>query len=196
MNGKEVSNDMDKDLRNRFVSLCHALCCIVYSTYHYIYVNPPVCGALNTNLQRYSMVFSMSYFIYDTIAMCYDGLMDKAMAIHHPLCVFGLYLPLYENIQGNYSMLAVFITVISNPAMPPRHLLRLSGRRYTFAYEVSEITFMALYTYGRALSPWGIIWNTITCKSNHLFFKLTCFGLTVQSLFFVQKMKSVATKRY
>ena len=48
INGKEASDFMDKDLRNRFVSLCHALCCIVYSTYHYIYVNPPECGAINT----------------------------------------------------------------------------------------------------------------------------------------------------
>ena len=118
------------------------------------------------------------------------------MAIHHPLCVLGLYLPLYENIQGNYSMLAVYITEISNPAMTSRHLLRLSGRRYTFAYEVCEIAFMGLYIWGRALSPWGIIWNTLQCKQNHLFFKLTCAGLTIQSLFFVNKMKTVMSKRY
>lgn len=170
---------MDKDLRNRFVSLCHALGCIVYSTYHEIYFNPPECGARNTELQRKCMIFSMSYFIYDTLAMCYDGLMDTAMAIHHPLCVMGFYLPLYENIQGNFSMLAVFMTEISNPSMTSRHLLRLSGRRYTFAYELCEISFLMLYTWGRALSGVMTIYRTMTCPANHIFFKLTCVGLTI-----------------
>ena len=97
------------DLRNRFVSLCHALYCIVYSAYHFIYFNPPECGVVNTEFQRKSLIFSMSYFVYDTLAMCYDGLMDQAMAIHHPLCIWGMYLPLYENTQGNFAMLAVFM---------------------------------------------------------------------------------------
>ena len=142
------------------------------------------------------MVFSMSYFIYDTLAMWYDGLLDGAMAIHHPLCVFGMYLPLYENTQGNFSMLAVYMTEISNPSMTTRHLLRLSGRRYTFAYEVAEISFLAFYIWGRAISCWGTIYRTLTCSHNHLFFKITCVGLTMQSLFFVSKMRKVAMKRY
>ena len=179
VNGKEVSDLMDKDLRNRIVSLCHALVCIVYSTYHYLYFNPPVCGSLNTTLHRQCLVFSMSYFIYDTLAMLYDGLMDGAMAIHHPLCIFAMYLPLYENTQGNFTMLAVYITEISNPAMTSRHILRLSGRRYTLAYEICEICYLALYIWGRALSPWGIIYKTFVCEKNHVFFKLTCASLTL-----------------
>lgn len=196
INGKEASEFMDKDLRNRFVSLCHALGCIGYSTYHYIYVNPPECGAINTDFQRKCMIFSMSYFIYDTLAMWYDGLLDTAMMIHHPLCIFGMYLPLYENTQGNFAMLAVYMTEISNPSMTSRHLLRLTGRRYTITYELCEISFLALYIWGRALSSWMTIWRTLTCQHNHMFFKITCIGLTIQSIFFVSKMKSVAVKRY
>lgn len=178
INGKEATHLEEMDLRNRVVSFFHAICCIGYSTYHYIYFNPPECGALNTVFQRRCMVFSMSYFIYDTLAMCYDGLMDSAMAIHHPLCIFGMYLPLFENTQGNFAMLAVYFTEISNPSMTMRHLLRLSGRRYTIAYEVCEISFLALYTWGRAITIWPIIYRTMICQSNHVWFKLSCVGLT------------------
>lgn len=196
INGKEATYTQEMDLRNRYVSLFHALVCIVYSVYHYLYSYPPQCGVINTELQRKCMVFSMSYFIYDTLAMCYDGLMDKAMAIHHPLCIFGMYLPLFENTQGNFAMLAVYITEISNPSMTGRHILRLSGRRYTLAYEICEISFLALYIYGRAITSWPIIYHTMICNKNHIWFKLTCIGLTTQSLFFVNKMKSTATRRY
>lgn len=196
INGKEATRLEELDLRNRVVSLFHAICCIIYSSYHYFYFNPPECGAMNTDFQRKSMVFSMSYFIYDTLAMCYDGLMDGAMAIHHPLCIFGMYLPLYENTQGNFAMLAVYLTEISNPSMTMRHLLRLSGRRYTIAYEICEISFLALYTYGRAIIIWPIFWHTQSCSANHIWFKMTCVGLVIQSLFFVAKMKSTAMRRY
>lgn len=196
-NGKVARKSLEEiDLRNRIVSFCHALGCIAYSCYHKFFMDPPECGAINTELHRKCMVFSMSYFVYDTLAMCYDGLMDSAMAIHHPLCIFGLFLPLYENTQGNFAMLAVYLTEISNPSMTLRHILRLSGRRYTKAYEFCEISFLALYTYGRALSGWPIIWRTLSCSSNHLWFKFTCVGLIAQSIFFVCRMKDTALRRY
>lgn len=92
-------------------------------------------------------------------------------------------------------MLAVYITEISNPVMTGRHILRLSGRRYTFAYELCEISFLALYTWGRAIANWSPTYYTMKCKENHIWFKFTCIGLTVQSLFFVNKMKTTMMRR-
>lgn len=178
------------------VSFLHALVCIWYGSYHYLYANPPVCGAQNTVFQRRCLVFSMSYFIYDTLAMCYDGLMDTAMAIHHPLCVFAMFLPLLAGTQGNYVMIAVYITELSNPAMTARHILRLSGRRYTYAYELCEITFLALYMWSRAITPWAFVYNVVTCDQNHFGLKLSCIGVTAQSVFFVNKMRSLIVRRY
>jgi hypothetical protein len=120
----------------------------------------------------------MSYFIYDFFAMYFDGLLDIAMIIHHPLCILGLFIPLYENISGNFCMLAIFISEISNPPMTLRHLLRLTGRRYTKSYEVSEICFISLYFYGRLICATPIVYFTMKCQSNHVFFKITCIGLT------------------
>ena len=91
------------------------------------------------------MIFSLSYFAYDTLCMIAEGLMDKAMAFHHPLSMLGQLLPLYENVQGNFVMLAIFMTEVSNPVMHLRHMLRISGRRYTNLYELTEVLFIFLY---------------------------------------------------
>ena len=49
--------------------------------------------------------------------MYFENILDYAMAIHHPLSILGLYIPLYENVSGNFAMMAIFISEISNPAM-------------------------------------------------------------------------------
>lgn len=164
LNGKELTQLENFDLRNRCLALFHCIPCCYFGIYHFLYFNPPVCGQINTDLQRKFMAFSMSYFIYDTICMSYDGLMDVAMLIHHPLCIIGMYLPLYENFQGNYTMLAVFLTEISNPPMTMRHILRLSGRRYTFAYEICECLFLASYSFCRGVLNWKISYSNLICS--------------------------------
>ena len=116
------------------------------------------CGELNTPYQRNVMIFSFSYFTYDLIAMHFEGLLDTAMTIHHPLCMFGLFLPLYENVSGNFCLMAIFISEISNPPMTMRHMLRLTGRRYTKGYEVAEVSFICLYFYGRFIAGTPIVY--------------------------------------
>ena len=61
-------------------------------------------------------------------------------------------LPLYENIMGDFTMLALFMAELSNPAMTYRIVLRQTGRRYTKCYEVSEIAFLITYTFARMVA--------------------------------------------
>ena len=128
--------------------------------------------------------------------MIMEGLMDKAMMIHHPLSLFGLILPLYENVQGNFVMQAIFLTELSNPAMHTRHLLRLSGRTYTKLYEFTELIFISLYVFARFIAIGPIMLKTQICQSNHILIKLCCIGLFVQSLFFIMQMYKTLMRRY
>jgi hypothetical protein len=165
-----------KDLENRVVSFLHGVGSLVLSGYHYMMIRT-TCGELNTSYQRNVMIFSVSYFTYDLLAMFFEGLLDKAMVIHHPLCMFGFGLPLYENISGNYAMMALFSSEISNPPMQVRHMMRLTGRRYTKAYEFAEICFILLYFFGRIVIAVPIAYSNLVCPINHLIFKFTCIGL-------------------
>ena len=178
MIGKTPTKEQNLDLRNRLVSFIHGLLAFLFTGYAFI-TKRTECGELNNHYQRNVMIFSMSYFTYDLICMHFEGLLDTAMMIHHPLCMFGLFLPMYENISGNYCLMAIFISEISNPPMTMRHLFRLTGRRYTKGYEVAEISFICLYIYGRIIAGMPIIYETLTCSSNHTFLKITCIGLSL-----------------
>ena len=128
--------------------------------------------------------------------MLFEGILDKAMCLHHPLSAFGLFLPLYENIQGNYVMMAIFISEVSNPPMTLRHILRLSGFRNTKIYEVSEVSFILLYIYARLLAGTPIVYQTLICPSNHLLIKGACLGLILQSWYFGVQMFRMLMRRY
>ena len=139
------------------VSFVHGLVAMVFSGYH-VFTYYSECGATNTLYQRNVMVFSLGYFIYDFFGMMYEGILDKTMVLHHSMSAFGLFLPLYENIQGNYVMMAVFLSEVSNPPMTLRHILRLTGMRYTRIYEVSELAFILLYIHARVLAGTPIVY--------------------------------------
>ena len=162
MTGKNPTPEQNTDLRNRLVSFIHGLFAFMFTCYAFL-LHRTECGELNTPFQRNVMIWSMSYFTYDLICMHYEGLLDTAMMIHHPLCMFGLFLPTYENISGNFCLMAIFISEISNPPMTMRHLFRLTGRRYTKGYEVAEISFICLYVYGRIIAGIPIIYQTMIC---------------------------------
>ena len=150
INGKEASDLEDKDFKNRVVSIVHGVTSCLVSTYHSTFLKTE-CGAINLPYQRTSLIFSISFFMWDTLAMYFEGLLDNSMTIHHSLCVLGLSMPLYENISANFVMQVICIMEISNPPMTFRHFFRLTGRRYTKGYEVSEITFIILYCFARTL---------------------------------------------
>lgn len=113
---KELTRNQDVDLRNRMVSVVHGILAIIICGSHF-FEGGAQCGEVNTDLQRKAMIMCMSYFTYDTISMAVEGLLDVAMSIHHPLCIFGMIIPLYENRSANYLMLALFMAELSNPAM-------------------------------------------------------------------------------
>lgn len=176
VNGKPMSTSQDLDLRNRFISICHshvALSCVTY----FFLTEKIECGSLNTYFQRTVMTYSMTFFGTDIITMTLDGLADTDMVIHHILCVFGQFLPLYENIMGDYTMLALFFTEISNPLMTYRHLLRNTGRRYTIAYEICEVGFVVTYMFSRLVAMIPTVISTHYCDKNHIIFKISCYGL-------------------
>lgn len=122
--------------------------------------------------------------------------MDKTMMLHHPLSILGLFLPLYENTQGNFVMFAIFLTEVSNPSMHLRHILRISGRKHTKLFELAELCFILLYMYARFFAIGPAVYSTLSCKGNHLLIKMACMGLFVQSLFFITQMYRSLGRRY
>jgi hypothetical protein len=126
---------------------------------------------------RQSLLYSIAYMCYDTTCMYFEGTIDFFTVLHHIFSVLGLYLPYRSGINGVYAMVGLFITEMSHPFMSTKNFSKMFGKRYTRLYEVSEILFLIVYLLGRGILSWNYVYRCITCPSNHLFFKLTCFGL-------------------
>ena len=167
----------------------HGFIAFAYGAYHYFYYNPPECGMDNDWLQRQCLMVSISYFLYDTCCMVLEGTIDRFIVVHHFFSIVGLSIPYIENYNGIYSMVGIFVTEISCPAMHSKNLLKMFGKRFTAIYEVTEVTFFVLYFIGRGILSWSYVYHSVTCPSNHIFFKLTCFGLFFQSWQQLYKMK-------
>ena len=136
------------DLRNRLFSAVHGAGLASMSCYHFMFMNS-ACGDLTTDFQRRVITFSMSYFISDLTIMYFENLLDTTMFVHHNLCIYAQFVPLYEGISGNIALNAFFAAEVSHPAMSAKLILKLIGRRYTKAYELAEILFMSLYMVAR-----------------------------------------------
>ena len=85
----KLSKIDELDVRNRIVSIVHGLGLVIFSTYHF-YFKYASCGDQNTEFETNSILFSMSYFLYDFVAMMYYGLLDSTMSFHH-IIVFIIY---------------------------------------------------------------------------------------------------------
>lgn len=176
-NGKEQTEEERLNMCNSSVSLVHGSLSFLYGSYHMYYFSNPECGMVNDKAQRYCLMLSMAYFIYDSLCMLFEGTIDTFIVIHHIFAFMGLYFPYLENINGIYSMLGIFMGEISNPIMHTKNLLKLNGMKYTQAYEVSEIIFLIIYYIARALLAPPVIYQAIICPSVNVIYKLTCYIL-------------------
>ena len=125
-----LSREDRLDMRNRMVSFVHGCISFSLASYHaYFLYNE--CGSLNSEFEKLCLYISCGYFMYDFAAMGVLGLMDWGMFIHHTMCIVGAYISLCEGISGNYFVMALYITEISNPVMHCRVIIKHQWMRYT-----------------------------------------------------------------
>jgi hypothetical protein len=139
---KHLKREEYLDLRNRIVSFVHGTMGLLLSGYHYYFLHTE-CGWKNTELEKFIITNSFGYFAYDFVVMCYFGLMDTGMFIHHFICIFGMMVCLAQNISANYLVAGLFVSEVSNPVMHARMVIKHLGMRYTKSYEVAEFSYIS-----------------------------------------------------
>jgi len=101
------------------------------------------------------LLWTLAYLVYDSWSMfrMYGKNMEKAMVLHHVVCITAITLGMYLNI-GTVYMGAFLINEISSPFLHFRwYLSRLNKRDSTLA-TINNIVFALLYLIFRG------IWNT------------------------------------
>lgn len=170
---KQYSVTQEIELKNRFVSIVHGLVAIYFTTY-FFYTDKLVCGELNNEYQRKVIIFSLSYFIYDTFCLIAEGLLDGIIAFHHLITGLALLIPLIEGRAGNFLLIAIYCGEFATPALHITDILRMTGRRYTLAYEASEAMLIFGFFYSRFfchLTSTVIFYN---CNQINMIIKVCC----------------------
>ena len=183
------------DTQNRMVSFIHGLAIFLLSAYDRFYVDLPF-GSSNTELQNFTLTMSLGYFMYDTLAMGYYGLLDSPMLFHHGIVCLGMYLPLCFNASASEILAGCYISEVSNPVMHFRLIIRTIGLRHTKAYETAEYTYILLYIYFRLFRGLFIVYYTVACPVNHFVVKMISVGVAIQSYFYVFRMVQILTNRF
>lgn len=190
------------DIYNRIVSIVHGYLLTFgcgYEFFVFIWKGnyDAGCGQENNDLQKFILCASISYFIYDFLAMAYYGLLDWAMSIHHFVSVLGQVLTLASGHSAILLMCGMFVGEISNPSMHFRMILRHLGLRYTLAYEILEILFIVFYILGRMVVATPTLYYIDTCSSVNIILKVCLSMLWVQSFYFIcSSMVGMLIKRF
>lgn len=78
------------DMRNRITSFMHGAVTMILSGYHMYFVHSE-CGQTNSQFEKFILINSTGYFLYDLLVMAYFRILDLDMTIHHFMCIFGMY---------------------------------------------------------------------------------------------------------
>ena len=138
---------------------------------------------------------SVGYFVYDSACMTYYGLLDTAMIVHHTMAIIIMYVSLVTNTSAYLVVSGMFIGEVSNPPMHFRVVLKHLGLRYSKCYDICEIWFIVMYTYGRILIGISLAWDICACESVNDAVKFATIIMMIQSVYFVKKMALILMKR-
>ena len=113
---KNLSKKSADDIRNRIISIIHGLTSFILTLYHLIAERPEY-GMNISDTQHFIIIFSSSYFFYDSLACGYYGLVDFALVLHHGLVIFGYFCDEFYGLGGTETLcksifLLIFIFIL------------------------------------------------------------------------------------
>jgi hypothetical protein len=190
---KYLSPKVEHDTKNRFIAIIHGLLSCIMSGYTVFYDRTGWLDGV-TDAQHLTMLISMGYFIYDTLACAYGGNCDRSLVIHHAMCIFGYMMSEYYD-NASLPMAGVFYGELSNSWMHYRALLRIFGKKNTRLYEVFDLTYLSVYIISRGVFVSHLLYQNGLNTGIPFFTRFTCFGLWVQSLIFMKEMVGILKRK-
>ncbi|KAL4440769.1 hypothetical protein ABPG74_013750 [Tetrahymena malaccensis] len=193
---KNLDKRKSDDTKNRIISIIHGLGCFIYSL-RWIMRDDPQFGTLNTNYQMGTILGSTAYFLYDSIACFYYGLLDFGCFAHHTMVLLGYGSCVFQHYGATEALLGLFFAEVSNFPMHARVILRSFNLRYTKIYEVLELVYMVSYIIARSIMiPFALWIHCIQAEKCPFIVKFICTGLTVQSLYYIKEMYGILLRKY
>ena len=89
----------------------------------------------------------------------------------------------------------MLVTEISVPPMLIRTMLRNMGKRYTWAYEVAEYTYLTTFFFVRVVFGHLAVYYSLACPSLSIVTQLASLGIAAQSYLLFYRMYFVLDSR-
>ncbi|KAL4498046.1 hypothetical protein ABPG72_014903 [Tetrahymena utriculariae] len=184
---KGVSQKSLNDIKNRIVSATHGLSIVFLSSYHITFHNQQL-DSSNSDFQQFVFIFSIAYFLYDSIACLYYGIDGIGIAIHHAMVVVAYLSSMTALYGGVECMYALFFAELSNFPMNARQCVRSMNLRYTNLHEFFEYTFIILYIIARGIFVPFAVAHCVRSPVCPTLLKIICLGLFAQSIYYIFEM--------
>ncbi|XP_038610514.1 TLC domain-containing protein 5 [Tachyglossus aculeatus] len=133
----------------RLVTFTHGVLSVVLSAYigfidgPWPFTHP---GSANTPLQVHVLCVTLGYFLFD-LAWCVHFRTEGALMLaHHTLSILGIIMALVLGESGTEVNAVLFGSELTNPLLQARWFLRETGRYHSFAGDVVDFLFVAIFT--------------------------------------------------
>lgn len=167
---------VENDFVNRCVSALHGtmiFCMAVYDLWAY---KEDYRGEnKNNEFEKYALLFSGAYFLYDTVVMRIYKVSEIAIESHH-IATIGLYAGIiWTNHAARVLMVGLMVAEVSNLVMHVRKLLTYVGLKHTKLRNFFQIAYFATYTLFRGIGGPYVLY--LYAISNNMFLSFGPFVL-------------------
>lgn len=112
----------------------------------------------NHILHMHLMVHSAAYFAYDTIIEIYYKTDDMLTNFHHFFVLVGSFFHVRNTYSGYEYILMHWVAELSNPFIILRTMLKITNKKDTVLYAISETGFAVVFILMRLIvTPWLLV---------------------------------------
>ena len=149
----------------------------------------------NEAWQNNVLLITCGYFIFDTIFCVYMETETFLMILHHITSLVFTQYPLYLNMYGYETIVALYIMELTNPLLHFRWFLRSMGLHETRLAFINELVFAVLFLVLRMALGSYTMYVIIINNDTHIFLKFgTICMQTVNAVFSYQILKLMYRK--
>ncbi|KAF6205429.1 hypothetical protein GE061_019601 [Apolygus lucorum] len=143
---------MGREDSENILSLGHAIVTLQLMDSNLKHLDPATFNPTNKSklLEELGMIFSCSYFLYDTFRWKFRGPASKIMLCHHICSIFAIVNNLAGKCWGTHGNMALLVLEGSNPLLHLRRILIGEGLQSNkLIYKITEWAFLLSFIFFR-----------------------------------------------
>lgn len=152
-------------------------------------------GTTNLEWHNTLLIFSGSYFVFDTIYCLYTNSEGMVMIIHHIISLMCVNYALISNTSGYETSIALWVTELTNPLLQIRWFLRSMGWHTYKVAMLNELLFSVLFLVNRLFLASYFVFYLVFVYDTPIVVRIGCSILQVVNLVFSYQLVLMIRRR-